>query len=587
MITAAVHYPAAGFCGTRDTVTGTGATVHWAAGFCGAGHFQRSRVNGNLNGRSVQTPNDESKMTPLFTLVLFCCTSLVFGKLTHCENGWILNPVNSKCYFFNRAKTFGAQGNRAARWSEARADCSRRGGDLAKIRNGQENAFVHDLIKNNGDAWFGGTRDPLVQYMKSSGEWEWSRDLQRLSSGFRNWAPFEPNNHGGHQKCLQMYQTTGQWDDDNCWYGKNFVCEKEGRNEEQETKLCTVTKFAKCPCGWEFDGRQCVFVETNDSMNFFQANQYCALKGAYLATIFSSTGDSIAKFTQGKVSTWIGLYRLDAKLGFTKWMDGKDVDFTNWHGAGGTPQFDNAAIRLNAGSWDLTGNFDEHYPACTRAATPIDPEDVQVFIGEWRPIVSCDVYNGNSCYSSYMQGVKTSREDTVTHERMEEIKKFVSHEVSIKTHVGYSKFGWTASLDTSYDFKHQTTTTSTNLFRKQATSSVSEWQERSVSQTCAGEGSNLHATLYQWVLFSDVTGEEIWTPGFECVSGLEKTPMCPFGSCADPDCQHCKKGTFENPLIDALATASASTKPPTKPPTKRPKGPKGPKGRRRRRKGLR
>ncbi len=113
-------------------------------------------------------------------------------------------------------------------WEDARIYCESRGGCLASISNRAEMDEVTALLESAGirTAWLG------ADNRNSSGGFQW---LDGKPFEFAVWAVGEPNNYGGNEHFLMLYQKAGQgwvWNDssekglvsfdqDSC----GFVCE--------------------------------------------------------------------------------------------------------------------------------------------------------------------------------------------------------------------------------------------------------------------------------------------------------------------------------------------------------------------------
>ena len=91
-------------------------------------------------------------------------------------------------------------------WEDAKAFCESVKGHLVTISSAAENDFVYNYMKNCGyqSAYFGLKR---VQ-----GQWTWCNGE---SVSYTNWAPGEPNNHGGTESYGMFYHKfeDGTWND--------------------------------------------------------------------------------------------------------------------------------------------------------------------------------------------------------------------------------------------------------------------------------------------------------------------------------------------------------------------------------------
>jgi len=120
-----------------------------------------------------------------------------------CPGGWVLH-VNS-CFLVIDIVTL--------EWSDARRNCQKLGGDLAKITSASENQFIVDLVTKQTKitdygVWLG-------LHQKADNKFYWADD--KLLSGYSNWDPGEPNNVA--EKCAHMFgigSRKGQWNDVSC-----------------------------------------------------------------------------------------------------------------------------------------------------------------------------------------------------------------------------------------------------------------------------------------------------------------------------------------------------------------------------------
>ena len=99
-------------------------------------------------------------------------------------------------------------------WSDARRNCQKLGGDLAKITSASENQFIFDLVTKQkkiiGSVWLG-------LHRKANNKFYWADDT--LLAGYSNWNIFEPNNAGQGEKCTHMIATgsaKSKWNDVPC-----------------------------------------------------------------------------------------------------------------------------------------------------------------------------------------------------------------------------------------------------------------------------------------------------------------------------------------------------------------------------------
>ncbi|XP_075466269.1 pulmonary surfactant-associated protein D-like [Ascaphus truei] len=108
--------------------------------------------------------------------------------------------------------TNGVEGN----YNDAKATCSKAGGQLASPLNSEENQAVSALSLQYKKKPFLGIND-----IETEGTF---RYLTGELIGYSNWNPNEPNNDKGVEDCVEMY-TTGKWNDKNCNEKHLVVCE--------------------------------------------------------------------------------------------------------------------------------------------------------------------------------------------------------------------------------------------------------------------------------------------------------------------------------------------------------------------------
>ena len=111
-------------------------------------------------------------------------------------------------------------------WSEAKAYCENLGGYLATVESQEEYNKVLELASASGRKvlWLGAQKN-------SNQTFEW---ITGETFGYSFWLSGEPNNEGGNENCLVMFQVNGQWvwadvpNDVSPYYGEDtvgFVCE--------------------------------------------------------------------------------------------------------------------------------------------------------------------------------------------------------------------------------------------------------------------------------------------------------------------------------------------------------------------------
>jgi len=88
--------------------------------------------------------------------------------------------------------------------------------------------FLCNRNGGNGIAvWTAGKQDPHP--LVSNTPWYWKKGAHsREIMGYTNWYHGEPNNYGGHEDCMIMWQSRRfQWNDEPCSRHYCFVCERD------------------------------------------------------------------------------------------------------------------------------------------------------------------------------------------------------------------------------------------------------------------------------------------------------------------------------------------------------------------------
>ncbi|XP_069008222.1 C-type lectin domain family 4 member E-like isoform X2 [Embiotoca jacksoni] len=167
-------------------------------------HFQRQ-----LETKNVEKATLQSKATDMS------------GSCGRCTSGWVL--LNSSCYFHAKS---------GSSWQDSRADCIRRGADLAVIDNWDEQVNLFEFLpkqgvgrlqQKTGGVWIG------LSDIQTEGSWVWVNDAPLQGNGY--WIPTEPNNYGvlGEDCVALLNRASPQktWLDGNCLMNKEWLCERE------------------------------------------------------------------------------------------------------------------------------------------------------------------------------------------------------------------------------------------------------------------------------------------------------------------------------------------------------------------------
>ena len=106
-------------------------------------------------------------------------------------------------------------------WTGARDDCRAWGGQLVRIDDARENAWLTFLRGFDGRAWIG------LNDRGSEDAFEW---VSESDTGYRNWRSGQPNNAFFSQDCVRMNGQDegdpGTWSDDDCDDDQRYICER-------------------------------------------------------------------------------------------------------------------------------------------------------------------------------------------------------------------------------------------------------------------------------------------------------------------------------------------------------------------------
>ncbi|XP_070537336.1 C-type mannose receptor 2-like [Ptychodera flava] len=125
------------------------------------------------------------------------------------NNTWV--KYGGYCYHFSKS-------SERRSWPEAAYECGQIGGALLTMGSEAENAYIQNILKeNNLNIWLGLKRN-------DDGGFSWT-DGKPVS--YTKWAPGEPNGLTAGEDCGEMYFTSGEWNDVDCYWDLGFVCKME------------------------------------------------------------------------------------------------------------------------------------------------------------------------------------------------------------------------------------------------------------------------------------------------------------------------------------------------------------------------
>jgi len=125
--------------------------------------------------------------------------------------------------------------------NDATRFCKSKGMRLVSIRNQQESEAVQFALSDQAeDSWtfwtsgkrFGSDTDNYWKWSDEELAWPARNKRGQDDGRFRNWYPGEPNNHGGHEDCIQISiahnngKSALAWNDLDCSLPLRVICEK-------------------------------------------------------------------------------------------------------------------------------------------------------------------------------------------------------------------------------------------------------------------------------------------------------------------------------------------------------------------------
>ncbi|XP_042357379.1 CD209 antigen-like protein 2 [Plectropomus leopardus] len=152
-------------------------------------------------------------------------TSDIRESCGRCQSGWLL--FNTSCYFHSIAAS-----NPLKNWHDSRADCIRRGADLAVIDSLEEQINLFEYLpkldksirpwwSKPGGIWFG------LSDIHTERTWVWINNVTLHDGGY--WIQGEPNNYGqAGEDCAAIMNINNPretWFDANCQGKKQWLCE--------------------------------------------------------------------------------------------------------------------------------------------------------------------------------------------------------------------------------------------------------------------------------------------------------------------------------------------------------------------------
>uniref|UniRef100_A0A452GX85 Mannose receptor C-type 1 n=1 Tax=Gopherus agassizii TaxID=38772 RepID=A0A452GX85_9SAUR len=145
----------------------------------------------------------------------------LFGRCPESEEHRTWVHFRSHCYYIESSYT--------RNWAQASRECTQLDATLVSVEDHAESIFLSHSIKplesKITSLWIGMSKNV-------NGQWLW-RDNTAVD--FANWNEEEPSSYG-NEKCVEMYASSGYWNDAQCSYKRGYICKKS-----ETIALCLFT----------------------------------------------------------------------------------------------------------------------------------------------------------------------------------------------------------------------------------------------------------------------------------------------------------------------------------------------------------
>ncbi|KAL5010854.1 hypothetical protein ScPMuIL_013159 [Solemya velum] len=325
----------------------------------------------------------------------FVCKLKLVEMCVGNDTEWFYN--NGSCYYISKD---GYSSDDQLSWYDARDFCLSNGGDLASFHTLEESGFIISQISRYSRThfWIG-----LNELEQTGYSWSDGTVVNMI-----HWSINEPNDGYGAQRCVNMYQYNGFWNDDNCAEKFGYICKKE--NGSMTSVTVPPTPLTGGGCAHNFSpmphSNKCYLLAgmgDETKLNWSSSVDYCRKFGKYydIASINSEYQQAflVTMMLNQHESFWIGL-NSRAYANQFEWQDNSRFQFDNWNTGMPITAYPRKncvkmqSHQLKAGKWS------NHYCA-----------DVNAFICQGRkdiseptlvPSTSCPTgytHYGTSCYS--------------------------------------------------------------------------------------------------------------------------------------------------------------------------------------------
>ncbi|XP_071824781.1 macrophage mannose receptor 1-like isoform X2 [Apostichopus japonicus] len=153
------------------------------------------------------------------------------------------------------------------------------------------------------------------------GQFTWV-DSTPLDPNITRWNRDEPNNQNNGEDCVEMYGTSGLWNDQECFATTGYICERG----------TDIIKKCDEEDGWVSANNKCYrFYELQKT--FEGARTYCKNLDGNLIAVNSADEQNVVTATSqlNGVTFWIGITnKYYSESSIYKWSNQEQVTYTNW-----------------------------------------------------------------------------------------------------------------------------------------------------------------------------------------------------------------------------------------------------------------
>ncbi|KAK3582968.1 hypothetical protein CHS0354_027084 [Potamilus streckersoni] len=219
-------------------------------------------------------------------------------------------------------------------WFDANNYCRNLGAELISLHSRQEENFAFSYF--------------MFGFSYTSSYWIGFNDFDqehghRWSDGspvdYTNWNRGEPNDATGDDDCVEYNTNVRNWNDNNCYIAKGFMCKIQKGKQIRTTTAPPVSPTPHVMCGsgsdWTYFNGSCYWFSPKygigSKLSWYQARTHCMQDGADLVVIHSEreNGFLINMLTmKADTNSWIGFEAVHQ--GSFGWVDGSPVDYVKW-----------------------------------------------------------------------------------------------------------------------------------------------------------------------------------------------------------------------------------------------------------------